>query len=69
MADISIPTAASSTLQDAALFPPPKATKLLLLSRFGVLAVGTYQPEFHVAWAPLPKIPATVKDKLNEQTL
>lgn len=59
-----IPTANSIELIDAALTPPPeRASKLILLSQYGVLAIGTYQPGFHIAWAPLPKRPMTMKEK------
>lgn len=49
---------------DCALYPPPKATKLLLLSRYGIATVGTYQPGFHLGWLPLPTIPSGLRNTL-----
>jgi hypothetical protein len=63
-----IPTARSVSFIDADLQPPPSgAQKLILLSRYGVTTIGTFQEDFHVAWAPLPKIPASVKAKMNQK--
>lgn len=57
-----IPTAASVSFTDANLTPPPsRAQKLVLLSKYGVTTIGTYQAGFHVAWAPLPKKPTSLK--------
>lgn len=61
-----IPTARSVSFIDAEVQPPPSgAQKLILLSQYGVTTIGTFQAGFHVAWAPLPKIPASVKAKMN----
>ena len=64
-----IPTEVSVSLIDALEQRPPPHNKLLLLSKYGVLSLGVYQEEFHVAWAPLPKIPESVKRRLSEQTV
>lgn len=46
---------------------PPINTKLLNLTRYRVLHVGTWDPSF-VAWMPLPKISDKVKNRLAELT-
>lgn len=61
-----IPTAPVTELYDAALFPPPKARKLVVASKYGVTTVGTFQPGFHVAWGYMPKLPATVKERISK---
>lgn len=43
--------------------PPPQAKKLLLLTRGGVAVLGTWGDDC-VAWAPLPKVPPKIKQKL-----
>ena len=45
--------------------PPKEATKLLVLSRYGVLGLGSFDPNFHVAWGYLPKIPKSVKERMS----
>lgn len=63
-----IPTARSVSFIDAEVQSPPSgAQKLILLSQYGVTTIGTFQAGFHVAWAPLPKIPASVKAKMNQK--
>lgn len=42
---------------------PPKATKLLLLTPGGTAVVGHWA-YWCVAWSPLPKIPAELKERL-----
>lgn len=43
--------------------PPPVARKLLLLTNGGVACLGHWGDDC-VAWAPLPKVPASIKEKL-----
>jgi len=43
--------------------PPPKATKLLLLTPGGTAVVGHWA-YWCVAWSPLPKIPTELKERL-----
>jgi hypothetical protein len=45
---------------------PPRSKKLLLLSPGGVVVIGHWA-DWAVAWAPLPKIPQPIKDKLYER--
>jgi len=60
------PTAESVTLLDAKLHNPPAgAKKLLLLTNYGILTIGTFDPDSHAAWGYLPKIPQSVKDRLR----
>lgn len=63
-----IPTAWLVQFVDAQVQPPPSgAQKLILLSRYGVTTIGTFQAGFHVAWAPLPKIPESVKQQMSRK--
>jgi hypothetical protein len=43
--------------------PPPRARKLLLLTKGGVAVLGHWGDDC-VAWSPLPKIPQRLKEKL-----
>lgn len=47
---------------------PPLGVKVLLLNPGGVCVVGTWAP-WAVAWAPLPKLPDSIKSKLIERHL
>lgn len=65
MLNKTIPTAALVYLKDIEEHKPdPRATKLLMLSKYGVLRIGTPVEDFDVAWSELPKIPNSVKDKM-----
>lgn len=44
---------------------PPRATKVLLLNPGGVAVIGHWA-HWAIAWAPLPKIPADLKEKLRQ---
>ena len=46
---------------------PPLATKLLLMNPAGVAVFGHYDPRWCIAWAPLPKKPDWLKEKLSGQ--
>ncbi|MRN38583.1 hypothetical protein CRG49_002125 [Neisseria sp. N95_16] len=46
--------------------PPKEATKLLVLSKYGILGLGSFDSNFHVAWGYLPKIPKSVKERMSE---
>lgn len=62
----NIPTAEQSVLYDANIAEPPQnAIKLLVLNKYGVLSIGTFDKDSHVAWAHLPKIPKTVKERMK----
>lgn len=63
-----VPTAKTIELIDVRDQSPPRADKLILLSMYGVTSIGTYQPGFHVAWAPMPKAPESVKRRILEPT-
>ena len=58
-----IPTAPATELFDADLFPPPKADKLVVYSKYGITTISTFQPGFHLAWGYMPKVPESVKQK------
>jgi hypothetical protein len=49
--------------RDPNIDPPPKATKLLLLTPGGTAVVGNWA-YWCVAWSPLPKIPQALKQRL-----
>ncbi len=45
---------------------PPLGVKMLLLNGGGVCVIGTWG-DWAIAWAPLPKVPAHVKELLLEK--
>lgn len=59
-------TTAKFYLLDPDIDPPPKATSLILLNPGGVLIIGNWTEDC-LAWAPKPKIPKSVKDKINKR--
>ena len=44
---------------------PPVKTKILTLSKYGIISIGYYEHDFHVAWCPLPKIPSHIKEAMK----
>lgn len=42
----------------------PQGNKVLLLSKYGMASIGSYQEGFHVAWSPLPKVPPELRQKM-----
>ena len=44
---------------------PPAKTKILVLSKYGILSIGHWEPNFYVAWCPLPKIPPHIKEAMR----
>lgn len=44
--------------------PAPRASKVLLLNPGGVAVIGHWA-HWAIAWAPLPKIPADLKERLS----
>lgn len=58
-----IPTAPVAAWIDPDEHPPPRAKKLLLLTRGGVAVLGHWGDDC-IAWSPLPKIPPKIKEKL-----
>ena len=51
--------------------PPPKNTKIWLISKYGVGYAGPYDPEDNtlVAWAALPKMTKEQKEELRRDGL
>lgn len=62
-----IPTSKTVELIDVEYQKPPKADKLILLSKYHILSIGTFVEGFHIAWSPLPKIPQSIKDKRGKR--
>lgn len=62
MSDPKHPTAASTTLFDPDVSPPPLGVNLLLINEGGVLVVGPWYKGAQ-AWGYKPRIPQSVKDK------
>jgi hypothetical protein len=46
---------------------PPLGVKMLLLTPGGVCVIGTWA-DWALAWAPLPKVPAHIKQLLLESS-
>lgn len=61
------PTTNELYLRDPDIDPPPRAASLLLLNPGGVLIIGNWTDDC-LAWCPKPKIPASVKAKMNART-
>jgi hypothetical protein len=59
-----IPTAPAASWIDPDIEPAPRATKLLLLTAGGVAVLGHWGDDC-VAWAPLPKVPAAIKERMR----
>lgn len=53
-------------MRDPLEYPPPKATKLILATKGGILTVGEWGDDC-IAWSPLLKIPQSVKDRLRAE--
>lgn len=51
---------------DATLVPPPLNTKLFVISKYGVARIGTFDPNYDVAWFPLLPMPQTVKQRISD---
>lgn len=49
--------------------PPPLHQELWCISEHGVGRRGQWNPKTDIAWAPLPKIPASVKDRRRIEML
>lgn len=47
--------------------PPPMGTKIQVLSKYNVASIGTFQPDFHVGWYPLLKVPKTIKERIQNE--
>jgi hypothetical protein len=58
-----VETAPSSVWLDPEEHKPSRGKKMLLLNKGGVAVLGQWDDEF-LAWAPLPKIPTHIKEKL-----
>ena len=50
-------------------YPPPLNTKIYCVSKYGVGRLGYWVEDFDIAWYPLPKLPQSVKDLINERLL
>jgi len=59
-----VETAPAASWIDPDIEPAPRATKLLLLTAGGVAVLGHWGDDC-VAWAPLPKVPPAIKERLR----
>lgn len=51
--------------RDPVVDTPPLGTKLLLMNPSGIAVFGHYDHRWCIAWAPLPKKPSWLKEKLS----
>lgn len=59
-------TAPFAEWQDPAVNSPPSDSKLLILTEWGVAILGPWRSNGgFVAWAPLPRIPKHIKERLK----
>lgn len=54
---------------DPLLYPPPKGTKIQLLTDWGIAVYGHWSDEGYVAWAPLLQKPAWLYERLRQKRL
>ena len=59
-----VETADVAAWKDPSEEPPPTGKKLLLLTPYGVACLGHWNAEQFIGWAPLPRIPKRLKEKL-----
>lgn len=45
--------------------PPPRGTKLLLLTQWGIAVIGEWMDHGYVGWSPLPKVPRKIKNEMD----
>lgn len=50
---------------DPEVHPPPRDTKINLITKYGIQTIGFWDDESYIAWYPLLKIPASVKERLK----
>lgn len=58
-------TAPTAEWRDPLVEPAPPARKVLLLGYGGTAVIGTWANEGFIAWAPLPKIPPHIKQRIG----
>jgi len=68
MSDPAHPTNETWELFDPEIYSPPRGVNLLMINPGGVLIVGTWI-ESSVAWGFKPRIPQTVKDRMEAKWL
>lgn len=64
MGEVAHVTNKHSYFLDPLLNKPPAATKVLLLTKYGICTVGVWGEDC-VAWLPLPKVPPSVKERMK----
>lgn len=47
--------------------PPPRGSKINILTIGGISTTGTWDDDFCVAWAPLLTVPPAIRQKLLER--
>ena len=60
-----VATAPASTWLDPLEHVPPRGTRMLLLTRWGVAVIGEWVDDGYAAWAPLPKVPRAIKARMR----
>lgn len=54
---------------DPSIDPPPKNKQVWCVSKYGVGRKDIFNPEFDIAWYPLPRLTPELKKKLNGNNL
>ena len=49
---------------DPDIYPPPRGTKIQLLTEGGIAVYGEWRDEGYDAWAPCMQVPTALKDKI-----
>lgn len=60
-----VATAPTSSWLDPEEHRPPRGTRMLLLTRWGVAVIGEWIDDGYAAWAPLPKVPRAIKARMR----
>lgn len=61
-----VETAPQAEWLDPGEHTPPRGTKLMLLTRWGIATFGQWDSSGDfVGWSPLPKVPSAIKAKMS----
>jgi hypothetical protein len=64
--DVLVATAAVAEWKDPSVEAPPRGTKILLLTEWGVAVLGHWDKVGRfAAWSPLPKIPESIRRRMR----
>ena len=65
ISNVQVLTTGEVLCYDPEIIPPPKNKHVWCVSKYGIGRKDVFNPEFDIAWYPLPKLPDSVKKNLN----